>query len=69
MLVVVVTIIGEFNCDAQLLQRSRFRRLNKPSGLKLKQRLQEKLNQYRQRTIQTICYGKFLEIITHCYPL
>nr|XP_971822.3 PREDICTED: pancreatic triacylglycerol lipase [Tribolium castaneum] len=64
-LVLLIIIISHFNGNGQqLLQRNRFRRLNKPSGLKLKQRLQEKLNQYKQRTIQTICYD-----IVGCFEL
>lgn len=67
-LVLLTILLSHFNVNngQQILQRNRFRRLNKPSGNKFKHRLQEKLNQYKQRTIQTICYGKFLNWLIFC---
>lgn len=44
-------------CDGQLLQGGRFRRIAALSPQKWKNRLAEKLLQYRQRNTKVICYG------------
>lgn len=55
-----VLLLGLFwCCEGQLLlQPSRFRRLTALSPQKLKNRLAEKLLQYRVRNTKIICYGK-----------
>lgn len=58
---IVFCVILTF-CDGQLLQRGRFRRIAALSPFKWKNRLAEKLNQYRQRNTKIICYGDELFI-------
>lgn len=65
MLIRVCLIV--FTCavwaNGQLFSHPRFAQFPLRAAQKLKERLQEKLNQYRERNTQMICYGKFNKMV------
>lgn len=61
--VVFIVIVNSLSANAQFFQMAKLRRLAKPSGLKLKEKIQEKIMMQKRRTMETVCYGKQLHDI------